>query len=314
VTFRALIKTVLAAALGVIAPAWALFGSRATAEAPSYREGTQLFLSRCATCHARTAGEQSSLGPSLFGLAERAASRVSGLNGAEYVVQSLFAPAAYVVPGYPPVMPSQLLDDVSDEDLRSLIGYLLSLGGAGDPEEIASVALPKRTKLPPFRFDRLEMESAESLFWGKGRCWQCHSTHADVQDGSMAPRIFHVGLTEAKVRAALHTHPAAPETAQLVAVQLASPVTATNTESDQRAVGAPTVHEPSVLEGVLLRDEPTGLSLLAGPWPPHELTVDRNRILSTDPAAPSVHQFSHPPEALSVGEIDALVKLILILN
>ena len=63
------------------------------------------------------------VGPDLTHLADRAATRVAGLDARAYVRQSIREPGAYRVPGYTAVMPDLGL---SDEELESLATFLLS--------------------------------------------------------------------------------------------------------------------------------------------------------------------------------------------
>jgi len=66
------------------------------------------------------------IGPDLTHVADRAATRVAGLDAPAYVRQSIREPGAYRVPGYPAVMPNLGL---SDSDIDSLIAFLLGSGG-----------------------------------------------------------------------------------------------------------------------------------------------------------------------------------------
>ena len=63
------------------------------------------------------------VGPDLTALADRAATRVAGLDARAYVRQSLRDPGAYRVAGYTAVMPDLHL---SDADIESLTAFLLS--------------------------------------------------------------------------------------------------------------------------------------------------------------------------------------------
>ena len=66
------------------------------------------------------------VGPDLTHLADRAATRVAGLDARAYVRQSIREPGAYRVTGYTAVMPDLGL---SDADIDSLIAFLLGSGG-----------------------------------------------------------------------------------------------------------------------------------------------------------------------------------------
>ena len=77
----------------------------------------------CTTCH--QIGRDAT-GPDLAGVATRAAGRVPGLTTDEYLRQSILRPQAYVVEGWPPVMPS-FEGQMTEEQLRALIAYLMTL-------------------------------------------------------------------------------------------------------------------------------------------------------------------------------------------
>jgi mono/diheme cytochrome c family protein len=86
--------------------------------------GTAEVLSiSCATCH--QIGRDAT-GPDLAGVATRAAGRVSGLTTEEYLRQSILRPQAYLVEGWPPVMPS-FEGQMTEEQLQALIAYLMTL-------------------------------------------------------------------------------------------------------------------------------------------------------------------------------------------
>jgi ferredoxin/mono/diheme cytochrome c family protein len=104
---------------------------RDTPPPPGAVEGRQVFDSRsggaCDVCHSVEAGHDG-VGPSLAGVATRAADRVEGLDAEGYLRQSILLPDQYVVEGYPA---GQMLpiyrDRLSTEDLDALVAYLLTL-------------------------------------------------------------------------------------------------------------------------------------------------------------------------------------------
>ena len=84
----------------------------------------------CLTCH--TVGKTGALRfPDLAGVAERAKTRVPGLDQLHYFAQSLCDPNAFVVPGFTPGMPTINKPPVglSDEELHAVIAWLESQGG-----------------------------------------------------------------------------------------------------------------------------------------------------------------------------------------
>jgi mono/diheme cytochrome c family protein len=81
----------------------------------------------CVTCHSLTP-DQVLVGPSMAGIAGRAASRVSGQSAEEYLRESIANTNAFVVDGFSEgVMPAALADELSDQQLADLVAYLLTL-------------------------------------------------------------------------------------------------------------------------------------------------------------------------------------------
>jgi cytochrome c2 len=85
------------------------------------KAGQNLFIS-CGGCH--STGDNKVVGPGLGGIYARAGSRTS-LDAEAYIEQSVREPGAFLVDGFPAVMPS--FDYFSDDDVKNLIAYLKSL-------------------------------------------------------------------------------------------------------------------------------------------------------------------------------------------
>jgi cytochrome c len=84
----------------------------------------------CLTCH--TIGKTGALRfPDLAGVDGRAKTRVPGLSDVDYLAQSMYEPAAYVVPGFPPAMPQINKPPIAltDQEILCVIAYLQTLGG-----------------------------------------------------------------------------------------------------------------------------------------------------------------------------------------
>ncbi len=106
---------------------------------PGAEDGRRIFTSRaggCQVCHSVERGDDG-VGPSLFGVASVAASRVDGLDAAGYLRQSILLPDQYIVDGWPA---GQMLpiyrDRFSPAELDAVIEYLLTLE---DPDLDGSV-------------------------------------------------------------------------------------------------------------------------------------------------------------------------------
>jgi mono/diheme cytochrome c family protein len=85
-----------------------------------------VFQQNCATCHSADPNTVI-VGPSLAGIASRAATRVEGLDAQQYIEQSILTPDAYVVEGYTDLMPKDFGRKLSGEELDAVITYLFTL-------------------------------------------------------------------------------------------------------------------------------------------------------------------------------------------
>ncbi len=92
--------------------------------------GPQVFIARgCTACHAikDLPEAKGAIGPALDGIAERAATRVEGLDAMGYLKQSIEQPEAYLVEGYQNMMVKGLHSQMSPQEYADLLAYLMSL-------------------------------------------------------------------------------------------------------------------------------------------------------------------------------------------
>lgn len=81
----------------------------------------------CIGCHSLEK-DVKLVGPSWYGVADRAATRVPGQSAEEYLYTSITLPNAYVVEGYQPgLMLQTYRQTLSDQDLADIIAFLLTL-------------------------------------------------------------------------------------------------------------------------------------------------------------------------------------------
>lgn len=81
----------------------------------------------CASCHTLDP-DQTSIGPSLAGVASRAGTRVKGLDAEGYLRQSILDPGAYdAAPDSSVQMYANFAKVLSEEQLNDLVAYLLTL-------------------------------------------------------------------------------------------------------------------------------------------------------------------------------------------
>ncbi len=108
----------------------------------------------CYSCHTLDSLDwESSTGPSLNGIAERAGDRVPGQSAEEYIATSVWNSQAFVVPGYTEQMAAfgpEVIDAnniMSPEQLYAIVAYLCTQGEQSDCDiDNASAAIPGAIK------------------------------------------------------------------------------------------------------------------------------------------------------------------------
>src|SRR6266852_3850537 len=98
------------------------------------KAGEEIYKTKgtCEICH--RIGQKGTRAPDLAGIGSRAASRKPGAAAKAYLIESLLQPAAYVVEGYPPIMPAVDKPPIglNRSELWALTAFLESLGGTVD--------------------------------------------------------------------------------------------------------------------------------------------------------------------------------------
>lgn len=82
----------------------------------------------CSSCHYVEPGSGTLVGPSLSGVATRAATRDPNLTAAQYLRVSITHPNNYIVEGFTPgAMPSTFKEALTPEQIEDLVAYMLTL-------------------------------------------------------------------------------------------------------------------------------------------------------------------------------------------
>lgn len=80
----------------------------------------------CSACHSLQQG-QTLVGPSLYGIADTAATRKEGYSAEKYIHESVVEPNAYVVESFTPgIMPQTFGTQVTKQELADIIAYLMT--------------------------------------------------------------------------------------------------------------------------------------------------------------------------------------------
>ncbi|MBN8580339.1 MAG: hydrogenase iron-sulfur subunit [Anaerolineae bacterium] len=101
---------------------------------PDPKAGEQLYYETasgvnagCRICHSLTKDERI-IGPSFYGIADRADDRIPGMSAEDYLRQSILEPNAFVVSGYPEGQMIQNFGDIlTEEQINDLIAFLMTL-------------------------------------------------------------------------------------------------------------------------------------------------------------------------------------------
>jgi mono/diheme cytochrome c family protein len=143
--------------------------------------GEKIFKEKgqCTTCHGIG---RPGRGPDLAGVGARAATRKPGMKAAPYLVESLLNPGAFVVEGFPPIMPNVSKPPIglNRSEVWATVAYLQSLGGSVDAKlddvpQIAAAqagAAAASIELPG------DPKAGQAVFTGKGACIACHKAGA----------------------------------------------------------------------------------------------------------------------------------------
>ncbi len=149
-------------------------------QAQLVKAGEEIFKTKgtCEICH--RIGQKGTRAPDLAGIGGRAGRTKPGLSAKQYIIESLLNPGAYLVEGYPNIMPT--IDKppiaLNRSELWALTAFLESLGGTVDVTlndipatagaSAAAGGAPAEIKLPG------DAKAGEAVFQGKGGCIACH--------------------------------------------------------------------------------------------------------------------------------------------
>ena len=142
------------------------------------KAGEEIYKTKgtCEICH--RIGQKGTRAPDLAGIGARAAKMKPGMSAQQYIIESLINPGAFVVEGYPPIMPAVDKPPIAlnRSELWALTAFLESLGGTVDvtlndipaTAGAAGAAAAAEIKLPG------DPKAGEAVFAGKGACIACH--------------------------------------------------------------------------------------------------------------------------------------------
>ena len=144
------------------------------------KAGEEIFHTKgtCEICH--RIGQKGTRAPDLAGVGARAGKTKPGMSAKAYIIESLLHPSAYVVEGYPPIMPTVDKPPIAlnRSEVWALTAFLESQGGTVDvtlndiPATVGAAAAggaaAAEVKIPG------DPKAGEAVFQGKGTCIACH--------------------------------------------------------------------------------------------------------------------------------------------
>jgi mono/diheme cytochrome c family protein len=133
----------------------------------------------CEICH--RIGQKGTRAPDLAGVGGRASKTKPGMSSKAYLLESLTHPQAYVVEGYPPIMPAVDKPPIAlnRSEVWALIAFLESLGGTVDvtlndvPATVGAAAAGGGAAVAEVKIPG-DPKAGEAVFQGKGGCIACH--------------------------------------------------------------------------------------------------------------------------------------------
>lgn len=93
---------------------------------PEARLGKRVFAQQCGSCHSLSA-DTVIVGPSMAGIATRAADRVSHQDARRYIYASILNPGDFIVDGFDDQMPTNFGKTLTGEELDGVVAFLLTL-------------------------------------------------------------------------------------------------------------------------------------------------------------------------------------------
>jgi len=166
-------------------------------QAQLVKAGEEIFHTKgtCEICH--RIGQKGTRAPDLAGIGGRAGKTKPGMTAKAYIIESLLKPQAYIVEGYPPIMPEVDRPPIAlnRSELWALTAFLESLGGTVDvtlndiPATAGAAAAggggAAELKLPG------DPKAGEAVFAGKGTCIACHKA-GKFTAGAVGPDLSQI--------------------------------------------------------------------------------------------------------------------------
>ena len=163
------------------------------------KAGEEIYKTKgtCEICH--KIGQKGTRAPDLAGVGSRAAKAKPGMTAKQYIVESLITPNAFIVEGYPPIMPAVDKPPIAlnRSEVWALTAFLQSQGGTVDvaladiPATVGATAggggggAAAAVTMPG------DPKAGKAVYTGKGGCLACHKAK-DVPGTPVGPDLSQV--------------------------------------------------------------------------------------------------------------------------
>jgi mono/diheme cytochrome c family protein len=168
-------------------------------QAQLIKAGEEIYKTKgtCEICH--RIGQKGTRAPDLAGVGGRAGKTKQGMTAKAYIIESLIQPNAFIVEGYPPIMPAVDKPPIAlnRSELWALTAFLESQGGtvdvtlndipatAGAGGAGGGAAAAAEVKIPG------DPKAGKAVFMGKGTCLACHKA-ADIPGTPVGPDLSQI--------------------------------------------------------------------------------------------------------------------------
>jgi mono/diheme cytochrome c family protein len=161
------------------------------------KAGEEIYQTKgtCEVCH--RIGQKGTRAPDLGGIGARAGRVRPGTTAKQYIIESLLNPGAFVVEGYPPIMPAVDKPPIAlnRSELWALTAFLQSLGGSvdvvlNDIPASAGAAAAGGAAAAPVALPG-DPKAGKAVFMGKGGCLACHKA-GDIPGAPVGPDLSQI--------------------------------------------------------------------------------------------------------------------------
>ena len=145
------------------------------------RAGEEIFKGKgtCEVCH--RIGQKGTRAPDLAGVGATAAKRKPGMSPRAYIIESLLDPGAYLVEGYPNIMPKVDRPPIglNRSEVWAVVAFIESLGGTVNvklddiPQTAGAAAAGGSAQAVELKLPG-DPKAGQAVFSGKGGCIACH--------------------------------------------------------------------------------------------------------------------------------------------